>query len=85
MLRSRGISYLETDKSENVHFYQRFGFSVIAETELLGARKLVYVATNLNRGVARIASASRLGVASAALHSWDSQEWRPRQLTTLGT
>lgn len=30
------LSYLETDKSENVHFYQKFGFSVIAEAEILG-------------------------------------------------
>jgi ribosomal protein S18 acetylase RimI-like enzyme len=30
------LSYLETDKSENVGFYQRFGFSVIAKAEVLG-------------------------------------------------
>jgi hypothetical protein len=30
------LAYLETDKSENVHFYQRFGFSVIAESKVLG-------------------------------------------------
>jgi ribosomal protein S18 acetylase RimI-like enzyme len=30
------LAYLETDKSENVHFYQRFGFSVIAEGKVLG-------------------------------------------------
>ena len=30
------FSYLETDKSENVRFYQKFGFSVIAEAEILG-------------------------------------------------
>ena len=30
------LSYLETDKSENVRFYQKFGFSVIAEAEILG-------------------------------------------------
>jgi len=30
------LSYLETDKSENVRFYQKFGFAVIAESEILG-------------------------------------------------
>ena len=30
------LSYLETDKSENVHFYQKFGFTVIAEAHILG-------------------------------------------------
>jgi ribosomal protein S18 acetylase RimI-like enzyme len=30
------LSYLETDKSENVRFYQKFGFTVIAEAEVLG-------------------------------------------------
>jgi hypothetical protein len=29
-------SYLETDKSENVGFYQRFGFSVAGKAEVLG-------------------------------------------------
>jgi|SRR5215831_16930170 len=29
-------SYLETDKSENVRFYRKFGFTVIAESEILG-------------------------------------------------
>jgi ribosomal protein S18 acetylase RimI-like enzyme len=29
-------SYLETDKFENVRFYQKFGFTVIAEAEVLG-------------------------------------------------
>jgi len=32
----RALSYLETDKSENVRFYQKFGFTVIAEAEILG-------------------------------------------------
>ena len=30
------VAYLETDKPENVPFYQRFGFAVIAEAEVLG-------------------------------------------------
>jgi ribosomal protein S18 acetylase RimI-like enzyme len=30
------LSYLETDKSKNVGFYQRFGFSVVAKAEVLG-------------------------------------------------
>jgi len=30
------LSYLETDKPENVWFYQRFGFSMIAEATILG-------------------------------------------------
>lgn len=29
-------AYLETDRLENVHFYQQFGFSVIAEADVLG-------------------------------------------------
>ena len=28
--------YLETDKSENVRFYQKFGFTVVAQAEILG-------------------------------------------------
>ena len=33
-----GLAYLETDKHENVGFYRRFGFSVVAEAEVLGVR-----------------------------------------------
>jgi ribosomal protein S18 acetylase RimI-like enzyme len=33
--RSGGLSNLETDKPENVRFYQKFGFTVIAEAEIL--------------------------------------------------
>ena len=36
MDRRGGLSYLETDKSENVHFYQRFGFTLTAKSEILG-------------------------------------------------
>jgi GNAT superfamily N-acetyltransferase len=32
----RSLSYLETDKSENVRFYEKFGFTVVAEAEVLG-------------------------------------------------
>jgi hypothetical protein len=32
----RTMSYLETDKFENVRFYQKFGFTVITEAEVLG-------------------------------------------------
>ena len=32
----RSLSYLETDKSENVRFYQKFGFRVVARAEVLG-------------------------------------------------
>jgi len=32
------LSYLETDKSENVSFYQRFGFTVIADALVIGVR-----------------------------------------------
>jgi len=34
----RTLSYLETDKSENVRFYERFGFTVVAEVNVLGVR-----------------------------------------------
>ena len=37
-------SYLETEKPQNVALYQRFGFEVIEENELLGRPQLVYVA-----------------------------------------
>jgi ribosomal protein S18 acetylase RimI-like enzyme len=30
------LSYLETDKSENVGFYEKFGFTVVAEAKVLG-------------------------------------------------
>jgi ribosomal protein S18 acetylase RimI-like enzyme len=33
-----GLAYLETDKRENVRFYRRFGFEVVAEAEVLGVR-----------------------------------------------
>jgi hypothetical protein len=33
---SRMLSYLETDKSENVRFYEKFGFTVVAEAKVLG-------------------------------------------------
>jgi ribosomal protein S18 acetylase RimI-like enzyme len=32
----RTLSYLETDKSENVRFYEKFGFTVVAEAKVLG-------------------------------------------------
>jgi hypothetical protein len=32
----RALSYLETDKSENVRFYEKFGFTVNAEAKILG-------------------------------------------------
>jgi hypothetical protein len=34
----RAISYLETDKPENVRLYQRFGFRVIESADVLGVR-----------------------------------------------
>jgi hypothetical protein len=34
----RRLSYLETDKAENVSFYEKFGFTVVAEAEVLGIR-----------------------------------------------
>jgi ribosomal protein S18 acetylase RimI-like enzyme len=33
---ARDIAWLETDKPENVRFYEKFGFTVAAETEILG-------------------------------------------------
>ena len=36
MDQSRSIAYLETDKSENVGFYERFGFRVSAQDAVLG-------------------------------------------------
>ncbi len=33
---SRSMAYLETDKRENVPFYERFGFQVAAEQQVLG-------------------------------------------------
>jgi hypothetical protein len=37
-LDARALAYLETDKAENVRLYQRFGFKVVAEAEVLGVR-----------------------------------------------
>jgi ribosomal protein S18 acetylase RimI-like enzyme len=34
----RTLAYLETDRFENVRFYQKFGFKVVAEAEVLGVR-----------------------------------------------
>ena len=36
MDHGRALSYLEPDRAENVRFYQRFGFVVIAEARVLG-------------------------------------------------
>jgi len=33
---AREDTYLETDKRENVRFYERFGFEVVGEQEVLG-------------------------------------------------
>jgi ribosomal protein S18 acetylase RimI-like enzyme len=35
---ARGIGYLETDEPENVGFYEKFGFRVTREAEVLGVR-----------------------------------------------
>ena len=32
----KAVSYLETDKSVNVRFYEKFGFKVLAQAEVLG-------------------------------------------------
>jgi ribosomal protein S18 acetylase RimI-like enzyme len=37
-LDAQTLAYLETDKAENVRLYQRFGFKVVAEAEVLGVR-----------------------------------------------
>jgi len=34
--RRTSIGYLETDKRENVRFYERFGFEVIAREPVIG-------------------------------------------------
>jgi hypothetical protein len=36
MDESRMVSYLETDKAENVGFYRKFGFGVVGEGNVLG-------------------------------------------------
>lgn len=36
MNEQSALSYSETDKFQNVRFYQKFGFSVVAEAEILG-------------------------------------------------
>jgi hypothetical protein len=30
------VAYLETDRRANVHFYQKFGFTVVAEADVMG-------------------------------------------------
>jgi hypothetical protein len=32
----KAVSYLETDKSANVRFYEKFRFKVLAQAEVLG-------------------------------------------------
>jgi hypothetical protein len=32
----RALAYLETDKRENVGFYRKFGFTVVAGAEVMG-------------------------------------------------
>jgi hypothetical protein len=34
--RAHEVGYLETDKRENVRFYERFGFAVMAEEPVIG-------------------------------------------------
>jgi len=34
--RTREVGYLETDKAENVRFYERFGFEVVGEAPVIG-------------------------------------------------
>jgi ribosomal protein S18 acetylase RimI-like enzyme len=36
--QKKDAAYLETDRPENVPFYERFGFAVIAEEQILGVR-----------------------------------------------
>ena len=36
--RQRSAGYLETDRSENVAFYKKFGFLVRHQEELIGTR-----------------------------------------------
>lgn len=36
MNEQSALSYSETDKFQNVRLYQKFGFSVVAEAEILG-------------------------------------------------
>jgi len=38
MDKRSALSYLETDKPENVRFYGRFGYSLVAEASVLGVR-----------------------------------------------
>ncbi len=35
---AHAVAYLETDKPENVTFYQKFGFETVGEAEVLGTR-----------------------------------------------
>jgi uncharacterized protein (UPF0128 family) len=35
---ARGDAYLETDKEFNVRFYERFGFDLIGEENVLGVQ-----------------------------------------------
>ena len=43
------LSYLETDKRENVRFYEKFGFAVIAECNILGVPNWFMSRPNQNR------------------------------------
>ena len=47
----RIVSYLETDKAENVRFYERFDFRVVSEANVLGVPNLVHVEASGRRAV----------------------------------
>jgi ribosomal protein S18 acetylase RimI-like enzyme len=36
--RDHALAYLETDKAENVGFYERFGFETVGEADVIGVR-----------------------------------------------
>jgi ribosomal protein S18 acetylase RimI-like enzyme len=47
---ARDLAWLETDKPENVRFYQKFGFEVSAETNALGLPNWVMIRTPSRHG-----------------------------------
>jgi len=58
----RATSYLETDKTDNVGFYERYGFAVVAESPVLGVPNWYMTRPPQIASSSRAASLGTLGV-----------------------
>lgn len=48
------VSYLETDRKENVRFYQNFGFVVLEQSKVLGVSTWYMLRLGTGNGMARL-------------------------------